>query len=644
MESIKIRALLRPILLFILFLPIFIPGKTYSQPNYGFDFSRSWEWEDLINETVINTPAFAPMVQELKENLTIEDARIIFYELSQLNSLDEIHNLNDVVRLDRDMVSGIWTEKIDAQLGGFSPDPTFTGMLETAARLTRARLPMEQGTPQFKNKTYLEQPINERKGGVILTLEYYGADEIIDYYGKDEITREDVLSIYNSPPYRTVFENSMSRGITEEDFTDFLELSHNSSTLFNIYKWINPKSFLGFGGVSLYRDRFQTVLSSLKKNETNVNEYVTEKVARYLPDNPGVSSEMYFLFGGGIEGWATDNRKIGINLEYFGDDYEHLLSFMIHEFYYQAEKEVQLPVYEFILNGKDLKFIKLLVEIMAVGTANYIGPIGSENRPSALLEKDFTIFNRAVKFLYSGNNEEVADSLIQYGFHGIGPFYTMGTQMAYIIESTLGRKHLIESIRMGPVYFFNNYIEAYENSPQEIRSVFRFPDYIEERLENLLSDFPRDIMSDALKLKDYTGNATELENGIVKFSQQYGSGPNKDLTDLLIGQLYLEAGEFDKAEEFFMKGMASSKGNTGNTAGVIGRRFFNRGAYSQALHFFDMCAQLEPDDAVCYLNRGESYYKTNQMEMAKTDFQKALELDSNLTLARIYLKMMGEGN
>ena len=229
--------------------------------------------------------------------------------------------------------------------------------------------------------------------------------------------------------------------------------------------------------------------------------------------------------------------------------------------------------------------------------------------------------------MYSQSNTEKTDSLINLGFQGVGPFYTMGTQMAYIIENTDGRKALIESIKMGPVYFFKNYIKAYKDYPDEIRNVFRFSDKIEEKIEKFSQIFTSDIMSEALVLKNLTSTPKLLEEGIKKYVKKFG-GKNSSLINLIVAQLYLEAGEYEKSREYFIKGLG--KTYVATSSEEIGKRFMNKKAYPQAIDFFTMYVESAPTNPYAYEIRGECYYKSNDAENARKDFEKALELEPGL--------------
>ncbi|MCB0725813.1 MAG: tetratricopeptide repeat protein [Ignavibacteriae bacterium] len=624
-------------LAFVVILITFLFAKDgISQSDrYGMDFSTQWGWDDLTNVTINNAREMAPVLEDVRNSLTLIEARVLFRELSYLNNLSDLRNLSSAAVEDDSPYKTLWVEKIDQDFGSYNFSEDFAGLLEAAVKLMRLRNSMSELIPSFKEREYLPQPINAEFSNLRLDMNYSAIDDLIAFYESGGTQSDNADQIIRSQPYRMLFETRRTQDINSTKLSNNLKLSASPNPLYNLYKWLNPESFSGFGSISLYPTYYKKVINTLIQNQDNINKYVLERVGMYLPENFPLYAEAFFLVGSGEPAWFNENGALGISLEYFGDEYNYIVSYLIHEFYSLAEDNIQIPVYEFLLSGQDLKFMKLIRDVTRVGTSNYVGPIGTQNRPSDLLEKDFKIFNTTFNSLYNQGNLEQTDSLIRLGFEGVGPFYTMGTQMAYIIENTDGRKALIESIKMGPVYFFKNYIKAYEEYPDEIRKVFRFSNKIEEKIDKFSKIFNSDIMSEALLLKNLTATPSAMEDGINKYEKKF-TNVNASLVNLIIAQLYLEAGEYEKARDYFFKGLG--KTNIATSSEEIGKRFMIKKAYPQALEFFTLFIENFPNDPYAYEIRGECYYKFNDMENARKDFEKALEIEPELNVSRLYLE------
>jgi hypothetical protein len=239
--------------------------------------------------------------------------------------------------------------------------------------------------------------------------------------------------------------------------------------------------------VSIYAADYEKVIGELKFNEENIRQFLLKKISQFFYDNIYLDIEIIFVFGIGKAALINENR-VYLGLEYFADDYEYLTEKIMHQLFRIVHEDVlsREPLHKKIsINKADIKFSEVLIESYKNGLANYAGPFGSQTRPSSLLEKDFELFNQMFNAIYESGDLSKADTLIKAGFSGILPFYTMGTQMAYIIENLLGKKALMDAVKQGPYVFFSKYIEAYTNFPARIRKVFRFDSGLEKKIFEL---------------------------------------------------------------------------------------------------------------------------------------------------------------
>jgi tetratricopeptide (TPR) repeat protein len=611
------------------------PKNLKSQPSYSFDFTREWTWEDMVSAVIDIDVTALNTIDNLKKQITIEDARIIFYNLSRLSSLSNIHSLHEVITYEREDMRARWEPRIKKALEGFEPDDDLPGIIQTVVKLTQLRSPPEPGAPSFKNKTYLPQPVMSTDIGINISFNYAAAQSVLDYYSNNN-SSGGTMDILSTEPYRVMLEYQKLDDVTADELMKMLEYSHKDEPLHNVYKWINPASFRGFGGVSLFYGDFRKVLEAIQNNEENIKLSIMEHLSGYMPANTVLNSELMPLFGSGIAGFSY-NGKLGVNLEYPSDDYKYLLNLFTHQIFQQAQDELQLPVFELIVKKEDSRFLDIMDKIMRTGCANYIGPLGYETRPSNLLEKDFQVFNKAFKYLYNSKNRSYTDSLIRSGFTHPSPFYTMGTQMAYIIETVAGKKALLESIMLGPVYFFDKYIEAY-NQSSTIRGAFKFSGNVEKKVSQLKGLVQQEILEYSVVLKRNRRDAQLMDNEIKSLFQEFKMKEDQALLNFIAGKLYLSAGDFNAAKEYFLKGLAQSPYKSRNAA-IIGDYFMSFNAFPEAYDFYNISISDSPG-AVEYEKRGIYFYKTGDMAGAKLDFQKALSMDpllrvSNLLLSRI---------
>lgn len=63
---------------------------------------------------------------------------------------------------------------------------------------------------------------------------------------------------------------------------------------------------------------------------------------------------------------------------------------------------------------------------------------------------------------------------------------------------------------------------------------------------------------------------------------------------------------------------------------ALGALHLRTGDYAKAIEHFDAALDIEPNDIISLVNRGESYIKAGQIEQGRTDFEKALEVARRL--------------
>ncbi len=626
-----------PVIAYKIFLIIFFsfPSKNYSQNKYDFDFDSQWKWEDLIDKVVVINPELIKSVNYLRDKISIEDARIILKQLSQLDSLKQLSGVSFILKLDQGESSPGWDSAFKISLDTSFISEDFPGILAAVIKLTDIRISRESSMFEFKNRTYLPQPEKESKENIEINFDYSGAETILNYFNGDTNSLNDLSE---SNPYTTVFSDKGADAIAKDELVRFLSLSMKEDSLFPVYKWVNPESFWNMGGVSIYKNNIENVIRTINQNEINIKSDIEKLISKYLPDSVFFSVDVMFTLGKKSPGWLSEKNKLAVDLEYFGDDYNYLVRFITHNIYRFAQKEIQLPVDELVVENHDRDFIRVLMNVLENGTANYVGPVGTETRPWYLLEKDFQLFNKTFRNIYKKNNKAKADSLITAGYSGDAPFYTMATQMSYIIETTLGRNALIESVMCGPIFFFSKYIEAYRENPDKIHKVFTFSKKLEKKISDMKVLFPDDVVKSALNLKKYKSDTAFLNVQVIKFLDTYGNSENKNLANLLCARLFLEAGEFSKSKEFFLKGISGRSEGKGELAGEIGDSFFRNNAEDEALYFYNLYVNEDPQNASALQKRGEYYFKSGQNEKARNDFENAMIIDPENKIVKAYLK------
>jgi len=562
-------------------------GESNSQSKYGF--SEKWTWEDMMNEAVLVDPVLIKSVDILKQGITLKDARILLKNLSDLNSLNELTQIyiQPYSETEKNEVKWDSVFRSSFEVNTITED-NLKGLLSSMITLSEIRNSnSENGKFKFHDKGYLSQPGKELKKKIEIDFNYSGAEKVLEFFKDENANAEIVLE---SEVYKNVTkENDLkvnSNNLSRSELENDLLKSKDNSPLYSIYKWVNPESSGDFGGVNIYKDNFSEILSTIKENEDNIRFDIAKNILKYLPEDNDFKVELIFLFGSKATADDFSKNKIYVNVEDYCDDYNYLVRHLIHEIYKLNEKEIRFDVSEFMLNKKDEEFINLLSKIQINGIANYVGPVGSETRPYDLLEKDFQLFNKTYESIRKGKSKISTDSLKLAGFEGNAPFYTMATQMAYIIETTLGQNSLKESVIIGPVSFFNHYIKSYKDYPDKIRRVFRFSGSLENKIQKFKNKFPDKTVKTAFQIKNSGISDSAILNIRIKdFIKSNFSKNNSELLNILSGKILLDMNYFESADYYFSEGLKLNKDKR-NAAHNIGKAFEEKGAMKEAEKYF----------------------------------------------------------
>jgi len=605
---------------------IFNLSEAVPQQKYGFDFAREWIWEDLISRAANEDPGLISSVNILRNEISIIDGRILFRLISDLDSLNEVSGLRNYFP---DEKSG---SKIGNLVGLKNDSDSFGKLIRIAIAAAGLRRHCDGPEFNFVSKFYLPQPEKFDAHNIDITFDYEGAEKIIEYFDNTGINETHILA---TEPYAIITSRELDLGISKKSLAEMIDSASSHDKLNSLYKWINPKSYMSFGGVYSYSGNFRNVINTLKENESNIALDIKNRLSNYLPESSYVKAKVSYLFYDSGPSWNYRNNFTGINMQFFCDNYEHLIKTLKHEIYINVLSGIQIPLEIFITKENDRVLAEIISRSVINGVANYVSAIGSETRPWHLLEKDFKLFNRTFREIYFSKNSYLIDSLISTGFAAEAPFYTMATQMAYIIESTHGKKALIESLRSGPVAFFNEYIESYMDYPEKIRPVFRFTSQVEKKIKALNSEINQNEFKQALRLYSLNKDSAEFRMLVNKFASDTKPG-NMDAFNLLCGFLYLKAGEYSRAKNYFMNGIRSGD----SLLGYAGDLFCDKGAYNYAKDFYEMYVEHFPASSNAYAARGKYFFQIGELENSKKDFEKGMLLNPSCKICVEYIKRM----
>jgi tetratricopeptide (TPR) repeat protein len=212
----------------------------------------------------------------------------------------------------------------------------------------------------------------------------------------------------------------------------------------------------------------------------------------------------------------------------------------------------------------------------------------------------------------------------------------MGTQMTYSIDVYLGRNSVRNSLLLGPLYFFKQYIETYNNNDSKIRKVFHFTKDFEDKIYFLNQSISYDMLRELVDIKIMIDDTVNLNPAVRNVIKKYKDRKDTWYLNLLIGKLYFDNDFYTESLPYFLN---SLPGITRREKFVkdIGEEYFEKASFKESLEMFNKYIALSLGSSDSYLKRGLVLYNLGDYENAKADFEKAISLDPENNLAKDYL-------
>ncbi len=627
--------------LFFFIVLLLITKTSFSQINYEFDFNKNWEWFDLYSCEPAISNQLIKNIQDLSKEWSLEEARDLFRCLTKLDSLNDILNLPKIIDTDSNKNKQAWKTKFAYELKYFSEPETFRGLISTAMTITRIKKAIFPDRRLFGDRKFYIKITDIGNTSSQITYNFSGAADIYNLCLAKEIGDKELKVINGSENINSMFKRT-DPYFNKELFVHFLKLSKDKKPLAEIYKLVNPYSFGGIGFLSAHLNEFREVLNSLNSKQKNLKFYSINLLSQFFPKGAWLEANVDFLFGN-FESTSNDYlEKLLLNLSEFGDDYEYLAKYLTRRLFLYEKYNTQLDIFRYLYADEDTLILQLMTEVYDGGISNYMAPILEDNRPLSLLEIDFFHFKATTSAILFKRKKTVIDSLLKSGFDERFLFYTMGAQMAYSIDRTLGRTALNEALIYGPLEFFKIYIDAYEADQKQISDKFQFNSDFENKIYSMRDKMPREIYKEMydinVKYKDPAPIPWVLENLKKKYIED-----KKDsfYFYLIGGQLLFDNEFYSKSAVYFGK-IINELPDKNNVSRILGMAYYDKSSYNEAIEMFNYYVKFSPLAADAYLLRGKAYFMSVQYDKAKTDFEKSLQINSSNEEAKQLLEQVNE--
>ncbi len=533
---------------------ISFPRKSISQDKYDFDFSKNFDWYDLLlSDNVKNSELLKSYVRSLMDEFSIEDGRIFLQELTKLDSINEIKNLPGIAALDGNPELATWNRELDSTVKNFNEVSNLSGLINAAFVLSKFHLKEGFYGGNIMKIKFEPNVVPFHTLAIDLIYDFFPADFMLDLLDKDSLNSDDLNVIDTSVVYSSFCNPSINPDMNRDKFISLINTVQHKTTLFTIYKILNPASFKYLGGVSKYTNLFREVLNNLRNKQDYFKNESLYILSIYLPDSTSFQTKAYVVFGNFIDTIANEDNHFTLRMENVGNDYEKFSRLTARGIFKVIWDDIEIDINKYLVKKEDSLLLGLMDNIYYSSCINYISSRFKEDRPSSMLEMDFAFFNKTISSIEKKAGKLIVDSLITAGFSGNTPYYTMGMQVANYIDRYLGKESLRNSILLGPVYFFYSYIKMYEQNKSRIRDVFRFNDYFEKKISEWTSLTKFEIENDLLKIQKYNTDTSKFFTKIRKLNEKYRE--DNFIFNLLTGEMLGKYGFYKQSLSFLKKAL-----------------------------------------------------------------------------------------
>lgn len=620
---------------------LFFSKASFPQINYEFDFNKNWEWYELSSCEPAISNKLVKNIQYLSNEWSMEEARNLFRYLTRLDSINEILNLPQVADLDSNRNKAVWKYIFSRELKYFNEPETFRGLISAATIITRIKKSFVPERKLFSDRKFYVKITDFTNTSTQITFNFSGAADIYNLCTAKQIGDKEEKIINNSESINSMFKRPTIY-FNKELFVQFLKLSKDKNPLIEIYKLLNPYSFGGIGFLSAHLNEFRTVVNSISEKQKNLKFYSINLLSQFFPKDAWLEANVDFLFGNFSYTRNDYIEKLLINLCEFGDDYEYLARYLTRRLFLYEKYNTQLDIFRYLYSNEDTLILNLMTEVYDGGISNYMAPILEENRPLSLLEIDFYHFKATTNAILFKKKKAVIDSLLKAGFDERFLFYTMGAQMAYTIDRTLGRTALNEALIYGPLEFFKIYIDAYEADKKQISDKFQFNAQFEKKIYSMRDKLPKEIYKVMYDINVKYKDPAPIPAALEKLKKKYTDNKKDAFYFYLIGgQLLFDNEFYEKSLAYFSK-VINELPDKNNVSRILGMAYYDKGSYNEAIEMFNYYVKFAPLSADPYLLRGKAFFMLTQYDKAKTDFEKSLQINASNEEAKQLLEQVNE--
>lgn len=468
-------------------LLIMLLGFSACGNRYGFDFSSDWTWDSLKKQSV--DEEVITQINNIEKNLSIQDARFLFLQLSSLKNPSDITRLSQIESEQNKSGGGYY---------GFLPEyfqnpdkipvpDNLNNIIACADFLAKTRKHIDKiiARSNFQyNRTFLKQElsivdIDKINPDIQIDINTDAVMDVLTHYIDQDMTMEIATDIANHPSFRQMLKNRKEIGYIPkplpetEDLAKFIYTASNNDPISVIWKWLNPWNCFGFADLYLNASKYYEIGLKINANKEQFAANVQARIGKYLPKDYAYRDQIDLGVNWGVLTWSTDDQ-VGINIVQFKDDYSAIYRFASGQLFrkmqaqilrkeYGLQSEDNLQIKDIVGrrfgNVYDKFFYEVLTQILLEGTTAYV--LGKDKSwiiaDGNKYGKD--LLNQIFFSLYDQVNLKTVEYCESEGFGTNGPLVSIGYRITQDLVRKYGDNIIYETLKDNYLDFYLKYIE-----------------------------------------------------------------------------------------------------------------------------------------------------------------------------------------
>jgi hypothetical protein len=296
----------------------------------------------------------------------------------------------------------------------------------------------------FAGNRFDPAPTGDVPTGWRLDIDVDGIRAVLDLFDAPESAAPSTIA--GMPAFVEMMRHRRELGYVPEPLIDedglawCLMHAASSDPIDQLWKWLHPQNLFDLSDLYAHRTEYRRLIDGLVQGD-RLATYILGRIAPYAPPDVAFVDRLSFAIGWGIRGWATRSTG-GMNIEHAKDDFELLLSTLVHETFHRLQVSIARANPETEESGfdrvtsypfespADRRLYQALCYVMLEGSATYVASRAPSEAWKDNAKAGLELLERIREIDTSEDEDDKGAELFSEGLRSNGPFYGFGALLS----------------------------------------------------------------------------------------------------------------------------------------------------------------------------------------------------------------------